>query len=101
MVGVIKGQPFKKLFMSNKTAPLPSESTFNINEDLSLHDSSNVLTPVAQKSTQTVTVIDLPSFDLHRNDEQNNRYHRPNTAPACPTLHNTISIISIPGQVLQ
>lgn len=101
MIGVINGQPFKKLFMSNKTAPLPSESTFNINEDLSLHDSSNVLTPVAQKSTQTVTVIDLPSFDLHRNDEQNNRCHRPNTAPACSTLHNTISIISIPGQVLQ
>ncbi|XP_043685552.1 ADP-ribosylation factor-like protein 13B [Vespula pensylvanica] len=99
--GVINGQSFKKLFMSNKTAPLPSENAFNINEDLSLHDSFNV-TPVVQKSTQTSTVIDLPSFDLHRNDEKNNRRHRPNTAPASSTLHNnTLSIISIPGQVLQ
>lgn len=87
--------------MSNKTAPLPSENAFSINEDLSLHDSFNV-TPVVQKSTQTSTVIDLPSFDLHRNDEKNNKCHRPNTAPASSTLHNNmISIISIPGQVLQ
>ncbi|XP_046814792.1 ADP-ribosylation factor-like protein 13B isoform X1 [Vespa crabro] len=99
--GIINGRSFKKFFMSNKTAPLSSESTFNINEDLSLHDSSNVITPVAQKSTQTITVIDLPSFDFYRNDEKNNRCHRPNTAPACSTLHNTISIINIPGQVFQ
>ncbi|KAI4491348.1 hypothetical protein M0804_002740 [Polistes exclamans] len=100
--GVINGKSqLKKIFMSNKTAPLPSESTFNMNEDLSLYDNSNIIIPVAQKSTQTITSIDLSSFDTHINDKKNNKYHRPYTAPAHSTSHNTLSIINIPGQVLQ
>lgn len=86
--GIINGQSFKRIFMSRKTAPLPSERII-------------VTTPVTQKSTQTVTVLDSQCLDFHHIDKKPNKCHRPYTAPARSRLNHTISIINIPGQVPQ
>ncbi|KAK2580380.1 hypothetical protein KPH14_006135 [Odynerus spinipes] len=99
--GIINGQSIKKIFMSRKTAPLPSEPTVDTCENVSLHDISNIVTPVTQKSTQTVTILDSSHFDLYHIDKKPKKYHRPYTAPARSTLDHATSIINIPGQVPQ
>lgn len=104
-LGTSGGKSFMKAFVRrNKTAPLPIEQSPSIEcENLSRNLTPNVETSAGEKGTQTMTtILDPLNLNIDHSESANTRLIRPYTAPErSQRLPNKMTIINIPGQVLQ
>jgi len=102
-LGITEGRSFIKAFVRrNKTAPLPIEQSTIECESFSRNLTPNVETPAGEKSTQTMTtILDPLNLNIDHNESYANmKLIRPYTAPE-RSQPNKMTIINIPGQVLQ
>ncbi|KAG5328672.1 AR13B protein, partial [Acromyrmex charruanus] len=105
--GTNEGRSIIKVFARrNKTAPLPVEQSTTEYESLSRNLTPNVEILAGEKSTQTIsmaTILDPLNLSIDYNESYaSTKLIRPYTAPErSQRLSNDITIINIPGQVLQ
>ncbi|KYM76753.1 ADP-ribosylation factor-like protein 13B [Atta colombica] len=105
--GINEGRSIIKVFARrNKTAPLPVEQSTTENESLSRNLTPSVEILAGEKSTQTIsmtTILDPLNLSIdHNKSYANTKLIRPYTAPErSQRLSNDVTIINIPGQVLQ